>query len=128
MYKNKQVTDKTGRVDQLNSADTLNPAGIGRRSFMKRLGVAGAAALPAGALLTSQTQALADDRGTGLSNGDTAILKFLAAAQNLETDLWPPYNELPLRNAAFPIALTFLDGELPTSLNHNTADEFFQKH
>jgi len=123
MYKNKPLTDKTDRTNQLNSADTLNPGGIGRRSFMKRLGVAGAAALPAGALLTSQTRALADDRGTGLTNGDVAILKFLAAIEIIETDLWQQYNELALGNAAFQLALKSLDGDMPTYVNQNTRDE-----
>src|SRR5260221_5761219 len=126
MYTNKTTTDKTDRVVQLNSTETPDPGGIGRRSFMKRLGVAGAAALPAGALLASQSRSLADDRdrGSRLSNGDAAILSFLAAADILETDLWQQYNELALGNAAFQTALFALDGDMPTYVNQNTRDEF----
>jgi hypothetical protein len=65
--------------------------GVKRRSFLKGLGVAGAA-LSAGALLT--TEVLAEDRSGSLTKGDAAILRFLAAAEIIETDLWLQYNEL----------------------------------
>src|SRR5271168_1313828 len=66
---------------------------IGRRSFMKRLGMAGATAMPVGALLTSQTRARAEDIGK-LHSGDVSILRFLAAAELIEADLWTQYAEL----------------------------------
>lgn len=93
---------------------------------MKRLGLAGAAALPVGALLTSQTRASAEDRdhGTRLNAGDAAIIRFLAAIEILETDLWQQYNELALGNAAFQQGLITLDGDMPTYVNQNTRDEF----
>jgi hypothetical protein len=103
-----------------NSANS----GIGRRSFMKRLGMAGAATLPAGALLSGGNRANADERGSKLTNGDTAILRFLAAAEILETDLWQQYNELALGNSSFQLALEILDGDMPTYVNQNTRDEF----
>ncbi len=100
---------------------------IGRRSFIKRLGMAGVAALPAGALLTSQTRARADDRdgrgGGRLSNGDVAILRFLAVAEILEMDLWQQYNELALGNESYQLALNILDGDEATYVNLNTRDE-----
>lgn len=99
---------------------------IGRRSFVKQLGMVGAATLPMGALLMSQTRASAfgpfDDRG--LSNGDVAILRFLAAAEILESDLWQQYNELALGNESFQLALNILDGDEATYVNLNTRDEF----
>jgi len=49
---------------------------IGRRSFLKGVGLAGAAALPGSALLTSQAAA----QSTGVTSGDLDILRFLAAA------------------------------------------------
>jgi hypothetical protein len=117
----------------------LNGA-IGRRSFMKRLGMAGAAAaLPAGALLTSQTRANADDivRSNGrLSQGDAAILRFLAAAELIEADLWTQYAELGgigdnppvevVQNQqlnAYQAALSNLDGDGPQYITSNTLDE-----
>src|SRR5438128_8628707 len=65
--------------------------GVTRRSFLQGIGVAGVA-LSTGALLGAQA---ADESGSGaLTSGDAAILRFLAAAEILETDLWQQYNEL----------------------------------
>src|SRR5579862_9995049 len=84
-----------------------NPRGstFGRRTFMKRLGLAGAAALPAGGLLMSRMGARAAAGNSQLTSGDVAILRFLAAAEILETDLWQQYTELALGNEAFQLAL-----------------------
>ncbi|HKW30767.1 MAG TPA: hypothetical protein VJT54_15645, partial [Verrucomicrobiae bacterium] len=46
---------------------------FGRRTFMKRLGLAGAAALPAGGLLMSQLGARAAAGNSQLTSGDVAI-------------------------------------------------------
>jgi hypothetical protein len=62
--------------------------------------------------------------GGGLTRGDAAILRLLAAAEILETDLWQQYNELALGNAAFQNALGQLDGDMATYVNQNTRDEF----
>ncbi len=69
---------------------------VGRRSFLKGLGLAGATLLPASALLTTKAEArLPDgDRSGRLTRGDAAILRFLAAAEILESDLWEQYWEL----------------------------------
>jgi len=96
---------------------------IGRRSFMKRMGMAGAAALPAAALLTSQTGARADSRKSRLTDGDVAILRFLAAAEILEADLWQQYTELALGNESYQLALNILDGDEATYVELNTRDE-----
>ena len=87
---------------------------------MKRLGL-GAAVLPAGAIITSATRARASDQ---LTEGDAAILRFLAAAEILESDLWQQYNELALGNESFQLALNILDGDEATYVNLNTRDEF----
>ncbi|MDB6065950.1 MAG: hypothetical protein JWR26_2158, partial [Pedosphaera sp.] len=129
MYKSKQSTGTADGANQpspegqpASTAPATNV--LGRRSFMKRLGVAGAAVLPAGALLASPTRARADGRDSRLTRGDAAILRFLAAAEILETDLWQQYNELALGNEAFQQALAVLDGDMPTYVNQNTRDEF----
>jgi hypothetical protein len=112
---------------------------IGRRSFMKRLGMAGAAAaLPVGGLLTSQRRASAADygRGSDLNEGDIAILRFLAAAELIEADLWTQYAELGGIGANLPIevdpnqsmnnyqvALSTLDGDAQQYIASNTLDE-----
>ncbi len=104
--------------------DTSNGV-MGRRSFMKRLGVAGAVALPAGALLSSQSGARADKPSSSphLSKGDAAVIRFLAAAEILETDLWQQYTELALGNESFQLALNILDGDEATYVFLNTRDE-----
>jgi hypothetical protein len=94
--------------------------GLGRRSFLKRVGI-GASLLPVGGLIGGK--ALADDGFGFLTRGDVAILRFLAAAEILETDLWQQYNELALGNPAFQQGLFALDGDMPTYVNQNTRDE-----
>src|SRR5215471_3196157 len=68
------------------------PSGVERRSFLKGVGMAGVA-LSAGTLLAAQVRSSGRSRGS-LTKGDAAILRFLAAAEILETDLWQQYNEL----------------------------------
>ena len=101
---------------------------FGRRSFLKRVSLGGAALLPAAAMLPQHASA---DHGRdreqnngSLTDGDTAILRFLAAAEILETDLWQQYNELALGNPAFQNGLFALDEDMPTYVNQNTRDEF----
>jgi len=62
-----------------------------RRSFIAGAGagVLGAGVLGAGGLSAAPAFA----KGS-LSHGDAAILRFLSAAEILETDLWQQYNEL----------------------------------
>src|SRR5437588_11189901 len=63
-----------------------------RRSFLKRgvLAAAGAAATGAGLF----GNGLAFGQEGGLTRGDIAILRLLAAAETIETDLWQQYSEL----------------------------------
>src|SRR5882724_3904222 len=103
---------------------TASNGRLGRRTFMKRLGLAGTALVPAGTLLTGRSAARAARFGGGLTRGDVAILKFLAAVEILESDLWQQYNELALGNEAFQTALAVLDGDMPSYVNQNTRDEF----
>src|SRR5260370_13894490 len=65
-----------------------------RRYFLRKgLAVGGAGALGAG-LLANGVPAFAEERSYGLTGGHVAILRFLSAAEILETDLWQQYNEL----------------------------------
>ena len=101
-----------------------------RRSFLKGLGVVGAA-LSVQSLL--DTEAQADDHRHFLSRGDAAILRFLAAAEILETDLWQQYNELAgiqddevpggSGNAAYTEAVAALDEDMAQYIHDNTEDE-----
>ncbi|MDQ6920265.1 MAG: ferritin-like domain-containing protein [Candidatus Dormibacteraeota bacterium] len=92
---------------------------VGRRSFLKGVGAVGAT-LPAGMLLATQAQAAT------LSKGDAAILRFLAAAEIIESDLWQQYAELGGvngGNSAYILALQNLDGDMPQYITDNTDDE-----
>jgi hypothetical protein len=96
---------------------------VGRRSFLKGVGLAGAAVLPGSALLSSQAVARTTSK---LTEGDVAILRFLAAVELIETDLWQQYNELGGVNGGNPsymAALSNLDGDMPQYINDNTEDE-----
>ena len=104
---------------------------VSRRTFMRTALAAGAGSLGAG--LLSSVPALADEGG-GLSKGDVAILRFLSAAEILETDLWQQYNELGgvqdsevpggSGSPAYTNALVQLDGDMPQYIHDNTEDEF----
>jgi hypothetical protein len=98
---------------------------VKRRSFLKGLGIA-SATLSAGALLATEGNAQAT-RNTGkLSKGDVALLRFAAAAELIEADLWQQYNELggvQGGNPAYMAALSNLDGDMPQYIADNTDDE-----
>jgi hypothetical protein len=106
-----------------------NPPRVRRRSFLKRLGMAGATLLPASALLATKGKAQAKERKGKLSKGDVAILRLLAAAEIIETDLWQQYNELGGIGATGSISqpyitdLQVLDGDMPQYIADNTDDE-----
>jgi hypothetical protein len=92
-----------------------------RCSLLKNVGVAGAA-LSASTLVTAKIEA-DDDR---ITRGDVAVLRFLAAAEIIESDLWQQYNELggvAGGNAAYILALQNLDEDMPQYIADNTDDE-----
>jgi Ferritin-like domain len=76
---------------------------------------------------------LASARGR-LTAGDEAILRFLAAAETLETDFWQQYNELGgvqdkevpggTGNKPYTAALAKLDADMAQYIHDNTDDEF----
>src|ERR1700681_5601 len=98
---------------------------VKRRSFLKGLGMS-AATLSAGALLAAEGNAQST-RSTGkLSKGDAALLRFAAAVELIEADLWQQYNELggvQGGNPAYMAALSNLDGDMPQYISDNTDDE-----
>ncbi len=115
---------------------TLLGTPTSRRSFLlKGLAVGGAGALGAGLLARGVSfPALAEAGSSGLTQGDAAILRFLSAAEILETDLWQQYNELGgiqdsevpggSGSPAYIKALEVLDGDMPQYIHDNTEDEF----
>jgi hypothetical protein len=127
------------------TASTQNPSSIRlesdspsqdvgpRRSFLKGLGIAGAT-LGAGTLLANPAIARADDHTGSLTQGDAAILQFLAAAEIIETDLWLQYQELGGTqdtefssfvggNPLYTKALKILDADMDQYIHDNTDDE-----
>ena len=123
---------------------------VKRRSFLKGAGIAGAT-LAASGLLTldlmgqSVQEGPEESPGT-LAPGDAAILRFLAAAEIIESDLWLQYQELagvqddevsmlasqlipgyPAQpsggNPGYTAALKQLDGDMDQYIHDNTEDE-----
>src|ERR1700687_5352752 len=98
---------------------------VKRRSFLKGLGIAGAT-LSAGALLGAKGNAQATPRSNKLSQGDIALLRFAAAVELIEADLWQQYNEKGGPQGATPAyiaALSNLDGDMAQYIADNTDDE-----
>ncbi len=94
--------DSTTSTDGVPTAAELDERWgrvVGRRGFLVGVGAAGAAALTSGGLATAGA---AFASGGRLSSGDAAILRFLAAAEILETDLWQQYTELGGVNGGNP--------------------------
>ena len=100
-----------------------------RRQLLKGSLLAGGAML--GRSLISSSIASAEDIGgensDRLSHGDIAILRFLAAAELIETDLWLQYAELGGITSGAPntyqAALSNLDDDGPQYITSNTLDE-----
>ena len=98
---------------------------VKRRSFLKGLGIA-SATLSAGALFATKSNAEATQSKGKLSKGDAALLRFAAAVELIEADLWQQYNELggvQGGNPAYIAALSNLDGDMPQYVADNTDDE-----
>jgi hypothetical protein len=69
--------------------------GNNRRAFLKTGMITAGAISVAGAMApTAMAFDQEDERSGKLTKGDAAILRFLAAAEILETDLLQQYNEL----------------------------------
>jgi len=68
--------------------------GSNRRSFLKKGIAAGAVTVGAGLLANGSSVFAEDEKSGRLTPGDAAILRFLAAAEILESDLWLQYQEL----------------------------------
>jgi hypothetical protein len=104
-----------------------------RRAFVAK-GVAVGIAATAGGLLERVAPAAAEAADGSLTAGDAAILRFFAALEILETDLWQQYNELGgiqddevpggSGNRRYTDALKVLDGDMDQYIHDNTEDEF----
>jgi hypothetical protein len=119
-FQKEDIMETTEQSDPLTS----------RRSFLLKGAVLGAGTIGAGKLLADASPAFASG---GLSKGDAAILRFLAAAEIIETDLWQQYNELAgiqdsevpggSGNPAYTAAVAVLDEDMDQYIHDNTDDE-----
>jgi len=107
-----------------------------RRTFLRKGMAAAGAATAAGMVIPGKLFAQSDDLEEGnLTRGDIAILRFLSAAEQVETDLWQQYSELGGvqddevsgvngGNLIYAGALQLLDGDMSQYVHDNTDDEF----
>jgi len=104
-----------------------------RRSFLGKGLAEGGAGMVGAGLFAKGLTAFAEEGSASLTRGDIAILRFLAAAEILESDLWQQYNELGgiqdsevpggSGSAPYTTALQVLDGDMPQYIHDNTEDE-----
>jgi hypothetical protein len=104
-----------------------------RRRFLKGSVLAAGAAAAGASLLSAGVSAADRDRDQddnddrrSITRGDAAILRFLAAAEIIETDLWQQYTELGGVNAptsGYTAALAVLDEDMGQYISDNTDDE-----
>src|SRR6478752_4418578 len=118
------------REEKLMEASEQSRDLTSRRSFLLKGAAVGAASLGAGGVLLEPSEALASG---GLTKGDAAILRFLAAIEIIETDIWQQYNELAgiqdsevpggSGSPAYTDAVTILDSDMAQYIHDNTDDE-----
>src|SRR5580658_5774873 len=120
--------------ETIDSPSQPQKKGVQRRSFLKGMGVAGAA-LTGGSLLAAASE-VSQTKGI-ITSGDVALLRFVAAAELIEADLWQQYAELggltpgqlPVETASFTPMNTYqaafmnLDSDGPQYISSNNTDE-----
>src|SRR5262252_3573875 len=132
------------------SGNILKNSASRRRFLENGMIAAGAATIGTGLLPDSLSAFAQGDSGRKLSRCDASILRFLLAAEILESDLWEQYWELSSAagiahrgdfaskinpstgkapvgtggNLPYTTALQLLDGDMPQYIVDNTDDEF----
>ncbi len=101
----------------------LSFGAVDRRSFLRRASALGATSLVAGAGFGPAFAPHASANMPGVSSGDIDILKFLAAAELVEDDLWQQYAELAVGNPKYIAALQRIDPSLPRYIQDDRDDE-----
>jgi hypothetical protein len=127
-------SDDTERNAMKETGNLMNRS-FNRRSFLQN-GSLAAGAVTVGSMLGAGERSAFAWNGERLTRGDAAILRFLAAAEILESDLWTQYAELggignnppievdpnqTLNN--YQVALSNLDPDGPQYITSNTLDE-----
>src|SRR6478672_4395377 len=123
--------ESTNLPPEDNLEERIKPlkSSISRRSFLGTSLAVGAGTIGAGLLANAPTARASG----GLTAGDEAILRLLAAAEIIETDLWQQYNELAgiqdsevpggTGNPAYTAAVEVLDEDMNQYIHDNTDDE-----
>jgi len=122
----------------MEKSESVMKRPVNRRSLLKSGMLAGGAVVVGAGtgLFSGGKAAFAQDSGGGLTKGDVAILRFLAAVELIESDLWTQYaelggigNNLPIevdpnqQLNSYQAALSNLDGDGPQYITSNTIDE-----
>ena len=132
----------------MKNTQTILERPVNRRSFIKNGAIAAGAATVGAGLLSHGLTAFAQQPSTSgsITKGDAAILRFLAAAEIIESDLWLQYTELggvqdnevstlasqlipgyPATvtggNPVYTAALLPLDSDMSQYIHDNTEDE-----
>src|SRR5579871_1791947 len=112
----------------MNESNVRKPL-VDRRGFMTT-GMKTASAVAIGSMLSGNVMpafSQDNDENGSLSKGDVAILRFLAAAELIESDLWQQYTELGGVTQGtqnnYQLAFQFLDGDGSQYITSNTIDE-----
>jgi hypothetical protein len=106
-----------------------------RRTFLQRgVAVAGVVSVGSGLLVNRAPVFAQELKPGGLTKGDAALLRFVAAVETLEADFWIQYNELGgvpntsevpggSGNETYTDAFETLDDDFPQYIHDNTDDE-----
>lgn len=148
------MKNKNSSLDSLSNSnptageEVASPAtkAFDRRSFLRNSAIAGAAVTAGAAIFSKVPSAVAEEGDSRITRGDAAILRWLAAAEIIESDLWLQYQELagiqdnevssiasqqipgyPATatggNSPFTALVSKLDGDMAQYIHDNTEDE-----
>ena len=121
------MTKQIAAPDSAETNASPTADGVKRRSFLKGMGMAGAALSASSVFATLSAGEAEAQSPKNLTPGDAAILRFVAAAELLEADLWQQYAELGGVTAGkqnpYQKAFQKLDGDGSQYITSNTLDE-----
>jgi hypothetical protein len=100
------------------------PPPMARRSFRRSLGLGATLLTSAAGLVTGSRRAAAPSvRRSVPATDDVDVMRFLAAIELIEADLWQQYAELAAGNDNFIEAIKLIDDHFPQYIRDNTDDE-----
>lgn len=130
MKEQMQSNDKTQDSDQqVTRRSFLNWSAVGAASALSMVPFVANAAQPYQEKVDSEAEGDSEAEDAEMRNssripqGDIAVLRFLAAAELVEDDLWQQYCELAVNNPGFYEALTRIDPALVRYICDDRDDE-----